>query len=535
MTETPIPIESSASPQPVTADPTSGRDRIFLFVALLFLAGTIWWVARPSGIQRYHLIITGVGKGRITPFISRFDPYKDKKMGGAEFVSARISELISGFKGEACNVVSLGNELSGSPETYFTKGEAAIEALNSYRLDAMLAGNIDFSFGTNRLAELAGKARFPFLAANVTEEGSGQPPSWLNSERIFSHGSNLHMAFIGICPPKTPVLTAKGNVSGLSFVHPGPAIASRITALRTGGADIVVLLTLYDRGKLTPDEWASLSHLKPDIILMIDFNAEAPAPMMLDGILVKTVNGYNQGSEIDLLHLDLEPGSPRIASFSSTRLPILSDEITPDPEVASAVKSVAAKIEQMKSERVVDFASDFQREYNQECPIGNLVADSMRFLFKTDLALQNSGGIQSNIRKGSFTLGDLYDVLPFDNDVVAIDLTGQDLLELLTLSSSLKRGCLQISGGSYVFSNRNPDDFELKSVTIGGAPLVATRTYRITTNSFLADGGDEYRQFKHGRNLQIGPQQREVVRSYLRLIGASTSVSLATTGRIIRE
>ncbi|MFZ2959694.1 MAG: 5'-nucleotidase C-terminal domain-containing protein [Candidatus Ozemobacteraceae bacterium] len=521
---------------PLTEKPSWRRRDLFLLAfAFLFLSGTIWWIARPSGLRRYHLILTGLGKGHITPYISRFDPYKDKKMGGAEFVAARIDASIQSLQGEPCNVISLGNEISGSPETYFTKGEAALEALNAYRLDAMLVGNIDFSFGAQRLSELAGKARFPFIATNIKEEGTGLPPGWLLPEKMLSPGNGLRIALVGLCPAQTPELTARGNVSGLSFHNPDEEIRTRIAKLRSAGADVVILLTLLDRSRMSPEEWEVVQGLKPDVILMVDFNAEAPAPQMVNGILVKTINGYNQGREIDLLHLDIGMESPRIASFSSVRIPVLCEEITPDDAVASAVQTVAAKIEQVKSERIVDFATDAERDYDRECPIGDLVADSMRFLFRSDLAIQNSGGVQSNIRKGTFTLGDLFNVLPFDNDVVALDLTGQDLLELFTLSSSLKRGCLQISGAKYVFSNRSLDDFDLKSVTIGGAPLVATRTYRITTNSFLADGGDEYRPFKRGRNLQVGPLQREVVRGYLQLLGASGPISLATDGRILRE
>jgi len=116
-----------------------------------------------------------------------------------------------------------------------------------------------------------------------------------------------------------------------------------------------------------------------------------------------------------------------------------------------------------------------------------------------------------------------------------MNLTGSDIRELLTISSSMKRGILQISGGSYAFSNRTVDDFELKDVLIQGEPLVATRSYRVVTSGFLADGGDEFKTFKRGRNLQVVPLQRELVRTYVKARCASGPLTLTVEGRVKRD
>lgn len=531
-------IVPSESPAIVTAPPSARMRRLdlmFLVLSFGILAAAIWHIVSPSGTQRIHLILTGVGKGKVTPSVARFDPYKDKTMGGAEYAAAKIAELKKDFRDEPCCTLSLGNELSGSPEAYFSRGEAVIEALNAYQLDGMLTGNIDFSFGKARLIELAAKARFPFLSCNIREEGTGQIPSWILPERILSPGQGLKIAVLALTPPQTPQLTARGNVEGLRFSPPGSELAEQIRRLRGEGCDLVVLASLLDRGRLSPEDWGAIKQAAPDVVLMVDFQVEPPPPQLLDGILVKTISGYNQGKELDLLHLEIGPEPNRVASFSGSRIPIFTDEITPDSQVAGLIRKATEKIQEIKNQKICEFSHDLQRDYDQECPIGNLVTDAMRFVLKADLALQNSGGIQSNIRQGVFTLGDLYNVLPFDNEIVSMDLTGQDLLELLTLASSLKRGVLQISGGGYSFSNRSLDDFELKSAFVAGVPLVATRTYRVTATSFLADAGDEYRPFKRGRNLLVGPLQREVVRGYLQLLAASGPIDLKTQNRIVRE
>jgi len=511
------------------------RFSVFVFLlGVVILAVTVWWLMRPLGERRLHLVFTGVSKGHIQPFLARFAPYRDQRMGGAAHKAAKLQSLVASFSGDPFCIFSVGSEISGTADAYFTRGSAIVEALNAFRLDAMLIGNIEFTFGRSRLEELSRLAKFPLLSSNITEEGSDSPPGFMTPELLLTPGNGLRVGVLGLTPETTPELTARGNVNGLRFLPPGPEIAVAVKRLRGKGADLVVLLSLIDRERIGKPEWDAIVAAAPDVISMIDFNVDAPPPAKEDGIVIKTVSGYNQGKEIDVLDLDVLPGTG-VTSFRGRRIPICSDLVTPDPMVEALLQRAVGDITRLKTEPVGEFAADYERRYDAECPIGNLVADAMREMTGADLALQNSGGVQSNIRKGAFTLGDLYNVLPFDNQVVTMSLSGQDLLEVLTTSASLRRGVLQISGGTYTFANRSSDDFDLKDVTVGGKPLDPAQAYKIAVNSFLAEGGDEFRGFKRGRNREYGPIQREVVKEYILRRCASGPIELSTDNRIIKE
>ncbi|HNW33543.1 MAG TPA: bifunctional UDP-sugar hydrolase/5'-nucleotidase [Candidatus Ozemobacteraceae bacterium] len=507
---------------------------VFFLLGTLILAGTVWWLMKPLGQQHLHLVFAGLSKGHIQPFLARFDPYKDQRMGGAAHKAAKLQELVASFSGDPFCIFSTGSELSGTAEAYFTRGAAVIEALNAYRLDGMLVGNLEFTFGRMRLEELGKVARFPLLSSNIAEEGSEAPPSFITPELLLSPGNGLRVGVLGLTPPTTPELTSRGNVNGLRFLPPGPELAAQVTRLRGKGADVVVLLTLMDRDRVGQPEWESIVAAKPDVISMIDFNVDAPPPVKQDGIVIKTVSGYNQGKELDVLDLEVLPRTG-ITAFHGRRISIESDNVTPDPMVETLLQKAVGDITRIKTEQIGVFAADYERTYDSECPIGNLVADAMRSLTGADIAIQNSGGIQSNIRRGPFTLGDLYNVLPFDNQIVTMSLSGQDLLEVLTTSASLRRGVLQISGGAYTFANRSSDDFELKDVTIGGRPLEPGQGYKVAVNSFLAEGGDEFRGFKRGRSREYGPIQREAVKAYITTRCASGPLELRVEGRIRKE
>jgi 2',3'-cyclic-nucleotide 2'-phosphodiesterase (5'-nucleotidase family) len=509
--------------------------RLLLLAGFIALVTAIAIVLLPRGQRRYHLFFLGVSKGRVKPITAKFPPYRGNRMGGAAYVKRQLDTLIASLSGEPYNILSIGSEISGTAEAYFSRGAIPVEVLNRLKVDAMLVGNIEFTFGRQRLEELAGLAHFPFLGTNVTVMGSDEPPPFLQKEQILSPGGGLKIGVVGVTPPQTPTLTSAGNVAGLQFLPPGPELVERVKSLRNRGVDLVVMLSLYDDSRLSDEEWAQIVAARPDVLAMVDFEVDPPLPVEKDGIIIKTISGYNQSKEIDLLTLELPAFGGRPTAWHGRRIPVYCDELEPDSAMEDYLTTAASDIEKLKGEVIGQFAADSSRQYDRECPIGNLVADAMRDLFQSDVALMNSGGIQSDIKEGPFTVGDLFSLLPFDNQVVNMTLTGQDLLEVLSISVSLKRGLLQISGGRYTFAHRTEEDFELKEVVIGSEMLDPTRTYRVTTNSFLAEGGDGFWAFKRGKEVQYGPLHREAVRTYLQRLTASGPLRLATEGRIIRE
>jgi 2',3'-cyclic-nucleotide 2'-phosphodiesterase (5'-nucleotidase family) len=506
--------------------------RLFLFLSVTLVIVVSVWLFSPEEVRKYHLVLTGISKGRMHPFRARFKPYKGKKMGGAAGISALIKETVASFSGEPFNLVSLGSEISGTADAYFTRGSAIVSALNGLGIELMLVGNIEFTFGQERLRELSREADFAFLSSNVSEGGTGQTPDYLRPEIILYPGRGLRVGMVGLTPPSTPDLTFRGNVAGLEFQTPGIDLKNRIGALRKAGVDLVILLTLYDRERISFEEWKAIADAKPDVCVMIDYAIEEPPPFKKDGVIIKTISGYNKSKEIDVLDLELSADPVSIVSFSGRRFAANHAEIDPDPEVAQIVEKATRKVRALKRHSIAEFAEDYQRQYSQECPIGNMVADAMRAETGAEIALQNSGGIQNNITAGEFTLGDLFDVLPFDNQVVIMDLQGSDLQELFTQSASIRRGILQVSGASYSFTNRSIEDYELKEVLVGNEPIVATKTYSVSTNSFLGDGGDNFLAFRRGRNLRYGRQQRDVVSEYLEKIGREGPIKLSVEGRI---
>ncbi|MCM8788332.1 MAG: 5'-nucleotidase C-terminal domain-containing protein, partial [Candidatus Omnitrophica bacterium] len=182
--------------------------------------------------------------------------------------------------------------------------------------------------------------------------------------------------------------------------------------------------------------------------------------------------------------------------------------------VNEAKRAVGAELDS-----VIGFADeDITRnnKYERESQLGNLISDIIREWAKTDLAFQNSGGIRADIKKGNITKRTVYNVQPFDNTVVVIELTGKDIEDVLAMSLSNKYGGLQVSGAK-IYYKTDHHGFKIKEIYIRDNLLKREAKYTVATNSYLAYGGEGYDLNRKGRIINdTGVNLRDVIINYIK-------------------
>jgi 2',3'-cyclic-nucleotide 2'-phosphodiesterase (5'-nucleotidase family) len=188
------------------------------------------------------------------------------------------------------------------------------------------------------------------------------------------------------------------------------------------------------------------------------------------------------------------------------------------------------QIKEKFAEVVGETSVDLKRRYQRESNIGNLVSDSMREVTKADIAFMNSGGIRMDIPKGKITLEQVYTLLPFDNNLVTMNLTGAQILEILEHNARMEQGFLHASGLTVRYDVSESEGSKVKEVYVGEKPLHRETIYTVTTIDFLAAGGDAYTTFKKGHNILYGTNLRDIFISYLK---KHSPVSSRIEGRII--
>jgi len=120
-------------------------------------------------------------------------------------------------------------------------------------------------------------------------------------------------------------------------------------------------------------------------------------------------------------------------------------------------------------------------------------------------------------------------LLPFDNNLMTLELTGAQIAEILEHNAKTE-GMLQVSGLRVVYDLTAPEGSRVKELAVGGKPAERSRTYRVTTNDFLAAGGDRFGMFREGKNAVIGDNVRDAFLDYLK---KHSPVAPRTEGRIV--
>jgi 5'-nucleotidase len=130
----------------------------------------------------------------------------------------------------------------------------------------------------------------------------------------------------------------------------------------------------------------------------------------------------------------------------------------------------------------------------------------------------NPGGIRDDVEAGEVTYGELFSVQPFDNGLVTMELTGDQVYALLEqqFRADGSATILQVSGLEYAYDASGPDGQRVTGVTLpDGTPLDRSATYTVAVNGYLATGGDGFTVFTEGQNAQTVGGDLEALVEYI--------------------
>ncbi len=427
-----------------------------------------------------------------------------KGLGGV----VRRGGLIDRIRRETRHVLLLdsGDLMIGTAMSSVFRGEPDIAAMKLMRYDALALGNHDFDFGVAHLGALRKQAGFPFLCTNLRPKMAGvcQPFA------VKSFGP-LRVGLIGLIGRRSyPDLISRSAVKELEFSDPIAAAKKAARDLRKQ-VDLLVAVTHQE-----PEEDAALAVAAPEIqvivgghILGFDGLMLPAAGLVLHGrvdpvaggpILVRT---HQLGRTLGRLDLVFDKG---LRAAQARNLPV--DESAPEErKLRGLVQSYARRLDAAANQTLgraeVDLQGDGAAVRTRETNFGDILADLARVHAGTEIALLNGGAVRGGIPLGPVTLKRVMEVLPYDDPLVAMKLSGRQLRSAMENSvSELPRAAgrfLQVSGLSFSFDPSAPSGARVKQIAVQGAPLQDDREYSVAVYGFVAGGGDGYSVFLQGR------------------------------------
>ena len=466
---------------------------------------------------------------------------------------------------EAMNKVGLDVTSVGNHE--FDEGYKELQ-----RLDA--GGCLDDGAGADNQDSCPGGktfkgADFPFLAANVTYTGTDKtilPPYSIKKV------NGAKIGFIGMTLENTPNIVTKSGVEGLSFADEVETANKLVPVLRKKGVNAIVVLVHEGGFPASKQNWTDpatgttysvnanydytcqkggvlsgpivdiAGALDPAIDMVVSGHTHAPYVCDIKDPagqqrMVTSASSFGRLVTDTTFKYDRRTKDIVRPSVTSTNVPV--DRTTKAPELTELVSRYQALVAPIAGRVLGSITADVGRSNTEnpgsvnaggESQLGDLIADAQLADPSVvtggqtpQIAFMNPGGIRAPLSyaasktegDGVVTYEEAFTVQPFNNYLVSLTMTGAQIKSLLTqqwtgLNAAAPK-VLQVSQGfSYTYSGST-----LGTVTLNGAPLVDTQSYRVVTNNFLADGGDGFPAFTTATDKYFGGLDIDAFANYL--------------------
>ncbi|MCI7691335.1 MAG: bifunctional metallophosphatase/5'-nucleotidase [Oscillospiraceae bacterium] len=407
-------------------------------------------------------------------------------------------------------VLDSGDTFHGQSVATLVQGSSIAELMQSCGYDAMTAGNHDWSYGKDRLKELADIAETKMLTGNVVDE-NGKPffRDEFYTEEITKDDKTLKVGVFGVIDPKIYSSTAPSNVEGLTFTDPVEFANKAAKALKDKGCDVVIALShTYDPAGLAAQVDGVDLWLCGHEHIGLDTTVTTP-----DGSTAYVVeNGYYL-YQVGLIELNCaldENGELISLSFNRNALGYKeAAEYEKKAEVTALLDKINSEQSVILNKTVGSSPAELDGVWEHlridETNLGRAVTAAYLKATGADVAFENAGGIRASVKKGEVTYGDIIGVSPYGNYIVTKKVTGKQLKEILETSLDIQMQCIEAyergdndawpqSSGSYlqtggmtvVYDPAQEYGSRVISVEVGESPLDEDRLYTVATNNYAA-------------------------------------------------
>ncbi|MDD4004143.1 MAG: bifunctional UDP-sugar hydrolase/5'-nucleotidase [Elusimicrobiaceae bacterium] len=510
-----------------------------LFAAVL-LAGNC---AFAKTVVLYH---TGDVHGWYAARPARWDIKNASRMiGGFAALAAKAGQ-------EKDKVIFLdsGDIFQGTPEGNLTRGQASITLMNLLGYSALALGNHEFDYGQEPLKKALAQAKFPALSCNMYLRADGTRVPYVKPYTVLDVGG-AKIGVIGATIEETAVATMPANVEDIEFRNRAEEVKKAVAELKKQGVENIIVLThggvcgkctgrLVDSQDIKFSEWdeteGNLSIARAcrgAIALVLGGHTHAGLKNGYYDAVSGTwfAEGYNYLSYVDRIELDIDDNTGRMKVSKVELEPLWAEK--EDGKVLAALKPIQDSIA-LEMDRPIGETKDnlVSLGVRFDSPLGNWSADAIRDAGNAEIGFHNSHGIRADIMAGTITYRSVYQAFPFENTLVTMELTGEQIARVMKDNLSHVGSGMQVSGLTVVYSTDERGNVDELVLDVNGSPLRPGAVYRVATNNYLAGGGSGGMVFKEGRNMvDTGISIRDYI---IDRIKKETPVSEPESGRIRR-
>ncbi len=502
-----------------------------LALAILALSITDYTSAQRGAAQRAHVTILGTTDmhGRVFPI----DYYTNK------YDNVGITKVASLIK-EARKtdpdllLVDSGDTIQGTPLEYFhnkrnnAPPDPMMLAMNALHYDSMTVGNHEYNFGLNVLEKARSEAKFPWLSANTYNTGTStthyQP-------YIVKEVQGVRVGVLGLTTPGIPNWENVPNYAGLEFKETVSEAKKWVAVLRDKEKVDLVVITMHmgieedlRTGQINPsqvpNENAAIAIARQvpgvDVILMGHTHRDVPS-LVVNGVLLTQANRW--ASHVARVDLFLEKGEAarwRVLAKSARTISV-TEKTAVDSDIAQIGQPYDKETQDWLNRTIGESPEEMT---SQDCrfrdtAIIDLIQRVQLEAGKADVSMAACFNPDARISKGPVTVREIAGIYEYENTLVTLELTGQQLKDALEHSAHYFREYQpgkslaelvdqripgynfdMAEGVSYELDVAKPFGQRIQNLKFKGQPLAPSQKLRVVTNNYRVNGGGGFTMYK---------------------------------------
>lgn len=397
-------------------------------------------------------------------------------------------------------VLSGGDNYQGTADSNLTYGKPVSEMMKGMKVTASAVGNHEFDWGVDKINNWAKDGKITYLASNIYDVKTKKPVKWAKPY-IIKELNGMKVGIIGLAHPDTPTLTKAENVENIKFGDPIKYTKKWVKYLKSGKAkegkpDIIVALTHIDSsqdsktGEITGNA-ADIANSVKDVDVILSAHSHREVNGEVNGVKIIQASCFGRAmGVVDIVNKN------DITTNLYTGIDI-KDTILTDNKTDKYYNELQKNLLKIKGEVIGELTAPLvhsRTDKGSNSLLGRWSSESLREKMGVDLVVNNGGLLRRTLEQGKITMGDMYEIAPFDNTLVTLKMKGKDIKQVLDHGIMMpKTTDGQFYGMKVYYDSKLPYEKKIvKLETLDGKEVDMEKYYTVCINEFILTGGDGY-------------------------------------------
>ncbi|MGV3624194.1 MAG: bifunctional metallophosphatase/5'-nucleotidase [Archangium sp.] len=357
--------------------------------------------------------------------------------------------------------LSTGDNANGQSVSSYFKGESTAQVMKRMGYAASAFGNRELDWSREQFLANTKTGGFPYLAANLKAKDATGSELGLKPFTIVEK-NGVKVGVLGLAARKSTWTPMPGRTAGLELVSDDAALTEAVPAARKEGADVLVLITdgcLHDVPELIN------AHADWNFAFVAGRDCERVYPMTV-GVtkLVYPGRHWNEYARVVTTVDLIKPAAQKVVKSEVKLVPVDASAKADEP-TREAIAEWKKKLDDALGAQIGFTKTGIEQD---SAEMSGWLTTALKERFKTDFALFNRKGVRQGLPAGAITGASLWDLVPFDNQVVTVKVTGEQLQAVA-------------------------DNLEARVAGLKGKKLDPKKTYTLATTDYLYLGGDGFK------------------------------------------